>query len=41
MKTHKQTATQTALLSMFSNAGLAVTKGITGFFGHSDAMIAD
>lgn len=26
---------------MFSNAGLAVTKGITGFFGHSDAMIAD
>ncbi len=41
MKTHKQTATQTALLSMFSNAGLAVTKGVTGFFGHSDAMIAD
>lgn len=41
MKTHKQTATQTALLSMFSNAGLAITKGITGFLGHSDAMIAD
>jgi cation diffusion facilitator family transporter len=41
MKTHKETATRTALLSMFSNAGLAITKGITGVFGHSDAMIAD
>ena len=41
MKTHKETATRTALLSMFSNAGLAITKGITGVLGHSDAMIAD
>jgi cation diffusion facilitator family transporter len=41
MDSNKKTAQKTAFLSLISNAGLAITKGITGVFGHSDAMIAD
>jgi len=41
MESPKKTATKTAILSLFSNATLAVVKGFTGVLGHSDAMIAD
>jgi len=41
MQNHKKTAQKTALLSVFSNTGLAIVKGFTGVFGHSDALLAD
>lgn len=41
MKEHKKTAKSTALLSIFSNTGMSIIKGISGIFGHSDALIAD
>jgi cation diffusion facilitator family transporter len=41
MESNKKTAQKTAFLSLISNAGLAIAKGVTGVFGHSDAMIAD
>jgi cation diffusion facilitator family transporter len=41
MKKHKNIAKKAALLSLFSNTGLAAVKGIAGFIGHSDALIAD
>lgn len=41
MSSHEKTAKSTAIISIISNAGLAIAKGSTGFFGHSDALIAD
>ena len=41
MEIHKSTAKKTAFLSIISNTGLAIAKGITGIIGHSDALIAD
>jgi len=41
MTLNKNEAKRTALYSFFSNLILAIGKGITGFFGHSDALIAD
>lgn len=41
MEIHKSTAKKTAILSIISNTGLAIAKGITGILGHSDALIAD
>jgi cation diffusion facilitator family transporter len=41
MSSHEKTAKSTAIISIISNAGLAIAKGFTGFFGHSDALIAD
>jgi cation diffusion facilitator family transporter len=41
MESNKKTAQKTAFLSLISNAGLAIAKGVTGVLGHSDAMIAD
>jgi cation diffusion facilitator family transporter len=38
---HKKTAKSTAIISIISNAGLAIAKGVTGILGHSDALIAD
>lgn len=39
--TNKETAIRTAYFSIFGNAGLALIKGLTGFFGNSYALIAD
>lgn len=41
MNSNKKSAQKTAFISLISNAGLAVAKGVTGVLGHSDAMIAD
>ncbi len=41
MERHKKTAKKTALLSILSNTGLAIIKGISGIIGHSEALIAD
>ena len=41
MKSRKQQAINTALLSMVGNALLALIKGLTGIFGNSYALIAD
>ncbi len=41
MKSNKYEAKLTALYSFFSNLLLAIGKGIAGFLGHSDALIAD
>ena len=41
MERHKKTAKKTAILSILSNTGLAIVKGISGIIGHSDALIAD
>ncbi len=41
MERHKKTAKKTAILSILSNTGLAIIKGISGILGHSDALIAD
>src|SRR6478736_2280107 len=38
---HKQTAVKTATFSIFANAGLAIIKWLTGYFGNSYALIAD
>jgi len=37
----EEKAIKTTYLSIFGNAGLAIIKGITGYFGNSYAMIAD
>ena len=41
MSGHKKTAKSTAIISLISNAGLAIAKCVTGILGHSDALIAD
>lgn len=41
MKEKHHTAKKTAIISIFSNCGLAIAKGFTGIIGHSDALIAD
>jgi cation diffusion facilitator family transporter len=41
VKEHHLTAKKTAIISIFSNCGLAIAKGFTGIIGHSDALIAD
>ena len=41
MSGHKKTAKSTAIISLISNAGLAIAKFVTGILGHSDALIAD
>ena len=41
MKTNKQKAINTIYISIIGNALLAVTKGLTGIFGNSYALIAD
>lgn len=38
---NKETAVKTAYFSVFGNLGLAISKGIAGFFGNSFALIAD
>lgn len=38
---NKETAVKTAYFSIAGNAGLAVVKGLAGFFGNSYALIAD
>ncbi|EPB65385.1 cation diffusion facilitator family transporter [Ancylostoma ceylanicum] len=38
---NKETAVKTAYFSIAGNAGLAVIKGLAGFFGNSYALIAD
>ncbi len=40
-KSNKQVAINTAYVSVFGNAALAIIKGLTGFFGNSYALIAD
>jgi cation diffusion facilitator family transporter len=40
-KTHEQTAINATYFSIVGNAGLAVIKGLAGFFGNSYALIAD
>jgi cation diffusion facilitator family transporter len=37
----EQKAIKTTYLSIFGNTGLAIVKGVTGYFGNSYAMIAD
>ena len=39
--TNEQTAIRTTYFSIVGNAGLAIIKGIAGFFGNSYALIAD
>jgi cation diffusion facilitator family transporter len=39
--TSEQTAIKATYFSIFSNAGLAIIKGLAGFFGNSYALIAD
>jgi cation diffusion facilitator family transporter len=39
--TNDQKAIRTTLFSLGSNAGLAIVKGVTGYFGNSFALIAD
>lgn len=39
--TNKETAIKTAYFSIVGNAGLALAKGLAGFFGNSYALIAD
>jgi cation diffusion facilitator family transporter len=41
MSTNKSKAIKTIYFSIFGNLGLAIIKGITGYFGHSYALIAD
>lgn len=41
MRTRAQKAISTTYLSIFGNVLLALVKGLTGFFGHSYALIAD
>ena len=41
MTSNKDKAIRTTYLSILGNAALAIAKGITGFFGHSYALIAD
>ena len=41
MQLNKTKAKKTALFSLLSNFILALTKGLTGILGHSDALIAD
>lgn len=41
MSGHAKTAKSTAVISIISNTGLAIAKGLTGILGHSDALIAD
>ena len=41
MPSNKKKAVNTIYLSIFGNLGLAIIKGITGFFGNSYALIAD
>lgn len=41
MNTNKQKAINTAFLSIFGNAFLAIVKALTGFLGNSYALIAD
>ena len=41
MSGHEKTAKSTAIISLISNAGLAIAKCVTGILGHSDALIAD
>ncbi len=41
MTSNKDKAIKTTYLSILGNAGLAIAKGITGFFGNSYALIAD
>lgn len=41
MRSRRQQAINTVILSILGNALLAVIKGITGFFGNSYALIAD
>jgi cation diffusion facilitator family transporter len=41
MEKLRKTAKATAVISVFSNVGLAIVKGFTGVLGHSDALIAD
>ena len=41
MLTHRQEAIRTSVISIFGNASLAIIKGLTGYFGHSYALIAD
>lgn len=39
--TNEQTAIRITYFSIFSNAALAIIKGLAGFFGNSYALIAD
>lgn len=41
MSSNKKQAIKTIYLSIFGNLGLAIIKGITGYFGNSYALIAD
>ena len=41
MTSNKKKAIKTVYLSIFGNLGLAIIKGITGYFGNSYALIAD
>ena len=41
MTTHEQTAIKTTYFSIAGNTGLAIIKGLAGFFGNSYALIAD
>lgn len=41
MSSNKKKAIKTIYLSIFGNLGLAIIKGITGYFGNSYALIAD
>lgn len=41
IETNEQTAIRTTYFSIASNTGLAIVKGLAGFFGNSFAMIAD
>ena len=41
MSGHVKIAKSTAIISLISNAGLAIAKFVTGILGHSDALIAD
>src|ERR1700710_503890 len=37
----EEKAIKTTYISVFGNTGMAIVKGITGYFGNSYAMIAD
>ncbi len=41
MSSNNKKAIKTIYLSIFGNLGLAIIKGITGYFGNSYALIAD
>lgn len=41
IETNEQTAIRTTYFSIASNTGLAIVKGLAGFFGNSFALIAD